>query len=278
MAKSEVKKVSRIKSRNKIWYRILAPKIFGEKEIGESYLTKAEDALGRSLNTNLKELTDNVRDQNAYIVLRMDKVDGTAIKTSIIGYQLTSSIIRRLVRKNTDRVDDYFTAQVKSGREIVVKTLLITLRQAQKSVKTQLRKQAQEVIKEEMKKGELDLFVANLVNGNIRNLLKKRLNKVYPLREMAVRVLSYKKSAEERAGGGAEGAEGAKAAGSTEKAESLGKAEKMGRGENREETESLERAEAKEKRETMERDEIEEKAEKIEETADDTAEMIEERS
>lgn len=262
MAKTEIKKVSRIKSRNKIWYRILAPKIFGEKEIGESYLTKAEDALGRSLNTNLKELTDNVRDQNAYIVLRMDKVDGTAIKTSIIGYQLTSSIIRRLVRKNTDRVDDYFTAQVKSGREIVVKTLLITLRQAQKSVKTQLRKQAQEVIREEMKKGELDLFVANLVNGNIRNLLKKRLNKVYPLREMAVRVLSYKKSAEERA----DGAEGAEAARNTEKAESLGKAEKTGRGETEEETEIPERAETPEK------------AEMIEETADDAAEMIEEKS
>ncbi len=197
MAKTEVKKVSRIRSKNKTWYKILAPKAFGQKEMGETYLGRPEEALGRKLKINLKELTGDIRDQNVYLKFLMDKIEGTTVRTSLIGYQMTPAVIKRLVRKGADRVDDYFITHTRSGQPVVVKTLLITLRKAQKSVKTKLRKLTQEVLKEEVKKGDLDFFVTNLINANIRNLLKKKLNKVYPLREAAIRILFYKKTAGE---------------------------------------------------------------------------------
>ena len=42
MAKKDKKKVSKIKVKKKTWFKIVAPKIFGNKEIGESYLVDVE--------------------------------------------------------------------------------------------------------------------------------------------------------------------------------------------------------------------------------------------
>ena len=66
MAKAK-KKVSKIKVKKKIWYKVIAPKIFAQKEIGESYLSDPAKAVGRKLSVNLKELTGNIKSQNVYI-------------------------------------------------------------------------------------------------------------------------------------------------------------------------------------------------------------------
>ena len=70
MAKN-VKKIKKIKIKKKIWYKVLASKQFGLKEIGESYLTTPEIALGRKLKVNLKELTGNVKDQNVHLKFKI---------------------------------------------------------------------------------------------------------------------------------------------------------------------------------------------------------------
>ena len=56
MAKTK-KKISKIKTKKKIWFKIFAPKLFGQKEMGESYLSAADQAVGRKLKVNMKELT-----------------------------------------------------------------------------------------------------------------------------------------------------------------------------------------------------------------------------
>ena len=113
MSKSTTKKVSRIKTRKKAWFKIFAPQVFGNKEIGETYLPAAENALGRLLKISLKDITGNVKDQNAYIGFKIAKAEGSALRTEVISYQLTPASVKRLVRKNTARLDDYFTFTTK---------------------------------------------------------------------------------------------------------------------------------------------------------------------
>ena len=99
MSKQEVKKESRIKVTKKSWFKIMAPKLFGEGELGESYLSNPESALGRTLRSNLKELTGNVKDQNAYLLFQIDKVAGTTLHTIPVGYEITASSVKRMVKK-----------------------------------------------------------------------------------------------------------------------------------------------------------------------------------
>ena len=165
MSKTEQpqKKVSRIKEKKKSWFKIVTPKSLGLKEIGESYLASPESAMGRLLKIGLKELTGNVKDQNAYLSLTISSVQGGKLMTKLVGYELTSAYVRRAVKKNTNRVDDFFILTAKDGRKIILKGLMITISKTKQSAKTLLRKQFREALQEEIGKTDFDTFENNLI-------------------------------------------------------------------------------------------------------------------
>ncbi|HLC90691.1 MAG TPA: hypothetical protein VJI15_02895 [Candidatus Nanoarchaeia archaeon] len=187
-----VKKVSRIKVKKKLWYKIISPRIFGLKEMGESYLANPQEGVGRKMKIGLKDLTGNVKDQNVYVSFIVTGANGGKLTTSVIGYQLTPSHVRRLVKKNVDRKDDYFTFTTKEGKEVVAKTLMITINKTKRSVRTELSKQLKEGLAEEISKLDVNTLFNNLVYHKIQLPLKKKLSKVYPLRELAIRHLFLK--------------------------------------------------------------------------------------
>ncbi len=168
MAKKDKKKTSKIKVKKKLWCKVIAPKIFGNKEVGESYLTTPESAVGRKLSVNLRDLTNNMKDQNVHIVLQVNKVSGTILNTSTFGYKLTPAYIKRLVRKNTARLDDYFEFKTQGGKEVIIKSLMVTFGKGQRSTKATLRKELQVLLEEEVNKTSFDLFVSNLINFRIQ--------------------------------------------------------------------------------------------------------------
>lgn len=193
MAKKD-KKVSKIKIKKKNWYKVLAPKMFGSKEIGESYLSSPDKAVGRSLTVNLKELTGNIKDQHAQVSFKISKVDGSVLQTKTTGFMLTSAYIKRLVRKNTTRLDDYLVLKTKDNQEVIIKPICIALHKTQRSIRTELRKQIAMAFKEELSKVDFDTFVLNVVNRKILFNVKKRLHKVFPVKEVSIRVLVLKDS------------------------------------------------------------------------------------
>ena len=189
MAKKDKKKVSKIKIKKKLWCKIISPKIFGSKEIGESYLQAPEKALGRKLKSNLKDLTGNVKDQNVYVSMQVNKIDGSMLKTAVVGYELTPSYIKRAVRKNTSRIDDHFRFTTKGGKNVVIKTLMVTFGTCQRSVRTTLSKELKELLEPEVNKNDFSGFISLLVNRKILMEAKRKLKKVYPLKEVSVRVI-----------------------------------------------------------------------------------------
>jgi small subunit ribosomal protein S3Ae len=192
MAKLDKKKVSRIKTKKKLWFKIIAPKLFGNKEIGESYLPAAQNAVGRTLKVNLRELSGSMRDQNVYIGFRITGVDGTNLKTTTTSYELTPAHIKRAVRKNTARLDDVFTFNTKDGKEVLLKSLVITRKKVQRSLRSSIRVQLYDLLKEEIAKVTFDDFLGNIVAFKVQLSLKKKLAKLYPLKEVAIRVLQLK--------------------------------------------------------------------------------------
>ncbi|MFH0701739.1 MAG: hypothetical protein V2A62_04850 [Candidatus Woesearchaeota archaeon] len=183
------KKVSKIKVKKKLWYKIIAPKIFANKEVGESYLSSPESAIGRTVKVSLRELTNNMKDQNNYIVLQINKAMGSNLNTVLIGYELSTAGVKRAIRKNANRLDDTFKFKTKSGRAVIVKTLMVTVNKIQRSRGAMLRSKLKEVLQEEINNSGFDNFVSNLVTQKVQSGARKRLNKIYPLRDLSIRVL-----------------------------------------------------------------------------------------
>ena len=103
------KRQTKSKSKRKAWYPVHAPALFGEKEVGETYLFQPEDGLGRCMRVNLKNLTGSLRDQNIYVTLTVNKLEGTQLKTMVKEYALDSGYVKRMVRKNGSRVDSVYS-------------------------------------------------------------------------------------------------------------------------------------------------------------------------
>lgn len=185
---------SKLKLKKKIWYKIISPAVFGNKEVGESYLSEPETSLGRVVKANLKDLTGNPRDQNAYAIFKINKVSGTSLETEAIGYELTPAHVKRMVRKNTIRMDDFYTAKTKDGKRIIIKTFMISLKKTQRSKTAKLRKVLGEALREEASKSDFEMFIANLVGGKIQYSLRKLLHKIYPLRELAIKAVKFSKT------------------------------------------------------------------------------------
>lgn len=192
MAEAEQKLVSRIKIKKKLWYKLVAPKLFGQKELGETYLESPEAGLGRLMKINLKDLTGNVKDQNAYINFKLDRVDGSLLRTSTIGYELTPTYVKKMIRKNTDRLDDYFVLKTKGKHDVIVKSVIITQYKAQRSVKGQLKRELKLLLENEIKGCDFSTFIGNLVNRKIYFNLRKALNRIYPIKEIAVRFVKLR--------------------------------------------------------------------------------------
>ncbi|HLD00798.1 MAG TPA: hypothetical protein VJC39_03575 [Candidatus Nanoarchaeia archaeon] len=195
MAKEIKPKESRIKTKKKVWYRIISPQLFGNKELGESYLSSPESAVGRTLKLNLRDLTGNIKDQNIYVSFKIVKVDGTTLRTETTGYELTPTFVKRLVRKNTTRLDEYSVFETKNGKKVIVKPIIITNNRTQRSVRTELRKKFLELLREEISKSDFDALVSNLVSYKVQSVIKKKLSKIFPVREATVRVLAITENA-----------------------------------------------------------------------------------
>ena len=185
--KTEQKKVSRIKTKKKFWFKIIAPEVFGQKEIGESYLPSAESGVGRMVDIALKEVTGNVKDQNAYLRFKIISAKNSMLQAELAGYHLTPSYVRRAVKKTTNRIDHYFTGRLKDGKYVIVKCLLVTMRKIQRSLRSRLQKQLQDFVREEMRNNTADAFLSAVAYGKIQQAARKRLAKLYPLRELALR-------------------------------------------------------------------------------------------
>lgn len=189
MSKNEEQKVSRVKGKKRTWFKVIAPPLFSQRELGESFLSSADSAIGRTLDVNLRELTGNMKDQNASVRFRIIGAEKGFLHTVSIGYHISASSVRRAIKKNADRLDGYVKGATKDRQVVIMKTLFITWRKTQRSVQAALRKQTELFLKQELRKGDFSTFLGNIAAQRIQYALKKKLQTIYPLKEVSIRAV-----------------------------------------------------------------------------------------
>ncbi len=186
MAKKDNKK-TKIKIKKKTWLKILAPKSFGGREIGESYTTKAEGLIGRNMTISLKELSGSMRDQNVKVKLLLSELDGQQIKTKTVGYGVVASFVKKLVRKRTSRLDDVYVLRSKDNEAVQLKTLIVTYNTVNRSIGLVLRSKLKSMLAEELAKSTFDEFVGKIVGIKVQSVAKRSINKIFPVKEVLIR-------------------------------------------------------------------------------------------
>ena len=173
----------------KKWHDIIGKGIFDKVKLGESLVNGAKDLLGKRLKINLMVLTNDPKKQSITLVFNVVSVEGDNGIADLIGYQLSTSHVRRVVRKAVKRIDDSFMLKAKDQTLFAVKPLLIARHRTNKSTAIAIRKKTRELLQQSFQKmsGE-DVFSAAIGN-RLQMDLKNELKKIYPIAVSEIRIL-----------------------------------------------------------------------------------------
>ena len=136
------------------------------------------------------DLTRKLRGKGLTITLRIFNMEGNLIAIPK-DLQLTTSYIRRMMRKRTDYVEDSFQARCSDVR-VTVKPLLITRKKVSRAVRRNLRNVAREFLLDYMKEKEYLEIYNEILDGTIQKTMLPKLKKVYPLSFSDIRIFETK--------------------------------------------------------------------------------------
>lgn len=171
----------------KDWYKLIAPKIFNNRELGETPVVYPDQAKERSLEVALNELNPTAPKFYFKIFFKADSVEDKKINLKFTGHECSRDFIFRMVRKGLKRVDTRATTKTKDGKVIIMKSIATTIRRVPTSVKGSVRAKISEEMEKYASNNNLDDIIQSMITGEMQKDIKKKVSKVYPLRELEMR-------------------------------------------------------------------------------------------
>lgn len=170
----------------KSWYNILAPDMFEKKQIGETVSDKPEKIMGRKIETNMKELTGDLKKSHIKLVFRINEVTGENAHTEFFRQELSRSYLRSQIRRRNSKVDSIFNIRTKDGYMLRVSTsAILTTR-----ILTSQKKAIREIINQELTTISLNNEFSQLLNevttGKVSTEIYRKARKIYPLKRVEV--------------------------------------------------------------------------------------------
>lgn len=175
------------KLKKKQWYPIIAPKQFDNIVLGETPVYDPKAMIGKTLSCSLMNLINDVRRQNISIHFKVVDVDGGKAKTSIIGYQIVPSTVKRFVRRSSEKIDISFTCETADNVFLRVKPLIVTKSDVKGSVAAKLRGSVINFLIKSIKKMTYEEVLNDLMSHKMQSAMRDALHKIYPLKICEIR-------------------------------------------------------------------------------------------
>lgn len=179
------------KWRKKKYFSILAPKLFQERELGQTIAYDSSSLQGRRMDSNLMMLTGNIKKQHINLTFIVDRVQGDTGFTRVQRYEVLAAAIKRKVRRQRDRLDESFTCVTKDNKIVRMKPLVITAIKTSRPVKSDLRNKVIQHIINSVRKVDYDSLVMDLINEKLQREIASTMKKIVPIRFVDIRVMEY---------------------------------------------------------------------------------------
>lgn len=187
-----------VKLKKKQWYQIIAPKLFNEIVIGDTLVSEPRLMIGKTLSHSLMNLTNDIKKQNVSIHFKIVDVEDNKGKTSVIGYEIVPSSVKRFVRRNSEKMDLSFTCETADNVFMRIKPLVITKADVKGSVAAKVRNMIVQLLAKTIKKMKYDEIMTDLISHKLQSELRAILNKVYPVKVCEIRYAGVEASEKPR--------------------------------------------------------------------------------
>ena len=183
------------KGKGEQWYTIVAPKMFGEVEFGQTVSGNPESLIGRKISASLMELINDFHKYYVKFSFKVVTVDGTRVLTEFAGSEVMRDYISRMVTRWARRVDTIQDLTTKDGVRIRVKSIAIIPRRVKSSVKSAVRDEIRKTVAGEISEATLEDVIRGVISDSVKKHVLRNTQKIYPMRSFEIRkidLLSHK--------------------------------------------------------------------------------------
>jgi small subunit ribosomal protein S3Ae len=188
---------TRDKWREKVWYQILAPDYFDNKEIGITPAGDPDQLVGRTVQPTLYDLTGDFDQVHVKLKFKVLDIKGQQVITVFHGHEWGSDYLRGLVRRGTSRIDWIGPILTKDDYLMRISVIVFTMTRAKSSHEHAVRKATEKIIRTHAKKHTFDELVQKVVLGELASEVQEEVKKIIPVRKCEIRKSKVLKGPEE---------------------------------------------------------------------------------
>lgn len=171
----------------KHWVPVLAPTMFKNEHLGDSYVLETETLEGRGITVNLMNIVGDMKKQNVNVAFRITGVTNGKAATRTTSLAMQAGSVKRLVRRGRTKISESFIVNLKHGQKARIKPLLITKNIANNSTAAALRHALRELVTSLVSEMTFETLVRDIVEMKLQRHVRNQLDKVYPLRSVDIR-------------------------------------------------------------------------------------------
>ncbi len=182
----EKKRVVKKSWREKGWYDIIAPPMFGNAKIGETLASDSSQLIGRIFETTLGDLIEDFSKSHIKLYFQVKGVEEGRALTSFISHDMARDYIRSQIRRRATRISDISTVATQDGYRLRVSSIITTLRRVQSSQLEAIRRDMRKVVQDRAGERTFDQFVQEVVLGKLSADIYKEAKKYCPVKRVEV--------------------------------------------------------------------------------------------
>ncbi len=175
------------KWRSKRWYKIVAPSIFKNVGLGETFTDEPEKLSRRTVVVTLNDLTGDFSKSHVKLKFKVTGSEGQNAYTEFIGHDMTSDYTRRMVRRRRSKIDGAYDVATRDGKLVRVKPMAVSDKRIQSSKKRLIRLTMHDHLKKYAAKTSFGDFVKAIIDGSLATDLFKACKPIYPLKKVEIR-------------------------------------------------------------------------------------------
>lgn len=175
--------------KKKRWLPIISEKVCENNMLGETPVEETEKIIGRTIDVNMFTITGDMKKQHMTITYKIHTFRDNKFYAIPIGYSISSSYMKRAVRKGRNRIDDSFAVKTRDNKIVRIKVLMVTRAMTNRSSKCLLKKFMQCESIDIAKRLDFYQLMNEIVGRRFLYKINGLLNKVYPLKQLEIKML-----------------------------------------------------------------------------------------
>ncbi len=185
-AKTAARKV-KDKWKAKEWYKLYAPRMFNQVELGETPSSDPAALMGRITEVTVHELTGDFSKMHIKIRFSVNDIRGLEAHTSFVGHELTSDYVRRLTRRKRTKTDHVVDVRTKDGFKVRIKPMSITEQRIQAAQETAIRNIMSSTLTDLAANMTVSELVKAIITGDLSKDLSNAAKVIIPIKRIEVR-------------------------------------------------------------------------------------------